>query len=171
MAEAEVANDFGFLTKKVGPLPVWIWALLIAGGYYLYTHKGSGASGQVTQVEEDQITTEPQFGGSHYKTNAEWADAAVNYLVGESVPPDEASVAIWNYLHSKALTGQEQKDVNLAIQGIGPPPNIPAPATVPTPTPHKHKHPSRVPNSTGYHQRGRVPTPSRKTRGKRKVNR
>ena len=140
-APAQGDNSFGFLTRKIGPLPVWAWAAIAVAGYYWYTHYGPGAkqgknAGQVVQVERDQFETQPQYGGSRYKTNAEWQDAAINYLVGHSIPPDEASAAVWNYLHSKALNTQERKDVNLAIQGIGPPPKIPEPAQVEKPKPH-----------------------------------
>lgn len=47
MAEAPAAepkSQFGFLTRKVGPLPVWGWAAIAVGGYYWYTHYGPGAS-------------------------------------------------------------------------------------------------------------------------------
>jgi len=37
-------SSFGFLTRKLGPAPVWLWALLAFGGYYWYTHYGPGAS-------------------------------------------------------------------------------------------------------------------------------
>ena len=34
----------GFLTRKVGPFPVWLWAAAAVGIYYWYTHYGPGAS-------------------------------------------------------------------------------------------------------------------------------
>lgn len=152
MAEGDSGSgsNFGFLTHKVGPLPVWMWAAIAVAGYYWYTHYGPGASkqasaaGQKVQVIRDQISSSGTGifgGGSKYKTNAEWEDAAVSYLVGESVPPDEAASSVWNFIHSKQLTTQEQKDINLAIEGIGPPPKIPEPVPVPSTQPHKHPHP------------------------------
>lgn len=41
---ASSGGTFGFLTKKLGPVPVWLWALLAFGIYYWYTHFGPGAS-------------------------------------------------------------------------------------------------------------------------------
>lgn len=38
--------NFGFLTKKLGPLPVWVYAVLIVAAYYWYTHYGPGAQKQ-----------------------------------------------------------------------------------------------------------------------------
>lgn len=37
-------NQFGFLTRKVGPIPVWAWGVIAVGIYYWYTHYGPGAS-------------------------------------------------------------------------------------------------------------------------------
>lgn len=36
-------SSFGFLTRKIGPLPVWAYGLIAVGGYYWYTHYGPGA--------------------------------------------------------------------------------------------------------------------------------
>ena len=36
-------SSFGFLTRKVGPLPIIAWAGLAFGVYYWYTHWGPGA--------------------------------------------------------------------------------------------------------------------------------
>jgi len=50
MAEPEEAavtgahKTFGFLTRKLGPLPVWAYALVAVGVYYWYTHYGPGAT-------------------------------------------------------------------------------------------------------------------------------
>jgi hypothetical protein len=35
-----------WLTRKVGPLPVWAYGLIAVGGWYWYTHYGPGASKQ-----------------------------------------------------------------------------------------------------------------------------
>lgn len=125
-------GGFGFLTHKLGPLPVYVWALLAVAGYYWYTHYGPGAApaaGTAGTVVVDQAAQ--PIGGSQYKTNSEWEAAALNYLVDKRIPPTDASTALFDYLHSKRLTAQQDKDVNMAIEGIGPPPNIPAPAPVP----------------------------------------
>ena len=150
-------SSFGFLTHKIGPMPVWMWGALIVGAYYWYKNYGPGATaatttGTTTVVQSGgQSASGPYYTGSQYTTNGQWEAAAINYLVGESIPPDQASMAIYNYLHSKTLTAQEQKDVNLAIEGVGTPPKVPAPAQVTKPKPHKHphKHPKRPPSPRG----------------------
>ena len=42
-AKPESKGTFGFLTRKVGPLPVWAWGGIAFGAYYWYTHFGPGA--------------------------------------------------------------------------------------------------------------------------------
>jgi len=67
-------------------------------------------------------------GAKTYTTNAEWASAAVNYLVGRGIDPTVATQSIQNYLASQTLTDTQQGNVNLAIQALGPPPQLPAPS-------------------------------------------
>lgn len=52
------------LTRKVGPLPVWLWGLLALGAWYWYEHYGpgaasSGTAGQVQFVEQAPSTSTP----------------------------------------------------------------------------------------------------------------
>lgn len=69
-----------------------------------------------------------------YADNNAWGRAAVNYLVGLGVDPSAANEAIQQYLSSQPLTANQQGDVNLAIQGLGPPPQLPGPiGTAPPP--------------------------------------
>jgi len=168
-------GDFGFLTHKLGPLPLWIWGIIGVGGYYLYTkYKANAAAATAaaavpaTVNVSGQLPSQPQYGASTYTSNSQWEGAAINYLVGESIPPDQASSALWNYLNSKVLTTQEQKDVNLAIEGIGPPPTIPGPATVaPVTKPPAKKPPAKKPPAKKPPVR--KPPPKRKPRPVRKT--
>lgn len=52
-------DKFGFLTRKVGPLPIWVYGVIIIGAYYWYTHYGPGAqkqqSGQQTPVATEKV--------------------------------------------------------------------------------------------------------------------
>lgn len=50
-------DSFGFLTRKLGPAPVWLWALLAIGGYYAYTkYKGGSASSASSTAAVDPAT-------------------------------------------------------------------------------------------------------------------
>jgi hypothetical protein len=73
-------------------------------------------------------------GAKTYATNAEWGRAAVNYLVGLGIDPTVATQSVGQFLASQALDSTQQANVNMAIQAIGPPPQLPPPTqTNPTP--------------------------------------
>ncbi|HZR54584.1 MAG TPA: fibronectin type III domain-containing protein [Streptosporangiaceae bacterium] len=89
---------------------------------------GSGSSSNDTGGSSGSTTA-----GAYADNNA-WGRAAVNYLVGLGVDPTRANEAIQQYLSSQVLTADQQGDVNLAIQGLGPPPQLPGPVgTAPPP--------------------------------------
>jgi hypothetical protein len=78
--------------------------------------------------------------GGSYADNNTWGVAAINYLVGLGIDPTTANEAIESFLASQPLTSVQQADVNLAIEGLGAPPqppgpvgNTPAPTTTPPP--------------------------------------
>jgi hypothetical protein len=66
-------------------------------------------------------------GAKTYATNADWGRAAVNYLVGLGIDPTVATQSIGQYLASQTLDSTQQGNVNLAIQALGPPPQLPPP--------------------------------------------
>lgn len=68
-------------------------------------------------------------GTGGYADDAAWSEAAINYLVARGVDPATANQAITLYLAGQNLTAEQQADVNLAIQGIGAPPQLPGPST------------------------------------------
>lgn len=67
--------------------------------------------------------------GGQYPDNNAWGRAAVEYLVGLGIDPTQANQAIQQYLASQNLTSSQQADVNLAIQALGPPPQLPGPTS------------------------------------------
>lgn len=161
-------SGVSIFTKKVGPLPAYVW-MGAAIVLYLYFKKrnaassasastaansaqtdSSGASGNIdpatgyvygttadTQALASQNSSTSTGSGSttagQYQTNQAWAEAAINYLVGLGIDPVEANSAVTQYISSQTLTTQQQADVNLAVQGIGGPPNPPTPGNAPPP--------------------------------------
>ena len=71
--------------------------------------------------------------GGQYPDNASWGRAAVNYLVSLGEDPTGANEAVQQFLSSQTLTPPQQAMVNLAVQGIGPPPTLPGPTGTPPP--------------------------------------
>jgi len=150
------------LTRKLGPFPVWMWGLLLAGAY-LVLHKRLGGGGQQTDSAGNVGTIDPATGyvygstqdqaglaaqrststdntsssgatvGGQYADNSSWGRAAVNYLVSLGEDPTGANEAVQQYLSSQTLSPAQQAMINLAVQGIGAPPQLPGPTGTPPP--------------------------------------
>lgn len=45
------------ITKKIGPLPAWAWAIVVAGGIYWYRKKTAGTSTAATTASADTTST------------------------------------------------------------------------------------------------------------------
>jgi hypothetical protein len=41
-AKPAAGSKMGFLSRKIGPVPIWVIGLVAVGGYYWYTHYGPG---------------------------------------------------------------------------------------------------------------------------------
>lgn len=90
--------------------------------------RSGGGGGTADTSTQSGSTTAGQ-----YPDNASWGRAAVNYLVGLGEDPSAANEAIQQYLGSQTLTPQQQAMVNLVVQGIGAPPQLPGPTGTPPP--------------------------------------
>lgn len=144
------------------PVGVWVIAAVVVW-YVVSRRKSSSAGGQQTDPAGNTGTIDPKTGyvygtsqdqsalgaqdsgnlgtssgsgstvAGQYTTNADWARAAINLLVGQGIDPTEANTAIEQYIGSQQLSPQQQADVNLAIQSLGAPPDPPQPGGNPTP--------------------------------------
>lgn len=144
------------------PIGVWLVAFAVIYWYMVHKRAGSGgatdpagnvgaidpATGYVYGSPQDQAALSGGSSGSSssdgtsssgstvagaYQDNNAWGRAAVNYLVGLGQDPTSANEAIQQYLSSQPLTSAQQGLVNLAIQGLGPPPQLPGPTGTPVP--------------------------------------
>ena len=59
------------------------------------------------------------------RTNADWQGDAVSNLISQGVPPDQASTAIQAHLNGQPLSPAMGASRDLAIDSIGPPPQVP----------------------------------------------
>jgi len=165
--EQAASKGLGFLTQKLGPLPVVAWGGIGLVIFLLVQRQQkktttAGAAGSGTDAAGNQGTLDPATGfvygspedlaslhgvlgggasdnsgggsgggggggAKTYATNADWGRAAVNYLVGLGIDPTVATQAIGQYLASQTLDSTQQGNVNLAIQALGPPPQLPPP--------------------------------------------
>lgn len=52
----------GFFTRKLGPLPMWLWLLLVVGAVFLYMKfKGGSSSNSTAQDNNPGVTTTPNL--------------------------------------------------------------------------------------------------------------
>jgi hypothetical protein len=177
-------NAFGFLGQKAGPLPIGVWLVAAIAIWWYLNRKNAGASGAASGTDQavDPVTGQPysqELGAAEqqlsdqassnqsttagqFTDNNTWAQAAINYLVARGVDPAQATDAIETFLSGQSLTTQQQGDVNLAIQGLGAPPDVPGPASPPAgtviPPPSSGGTPTPTPTSTGTVTR--YPAPS-----------
>jgi hypothetical protein len=140
------------MTKKLGPLPVWAWAVAGVGGYLLLerlrktstaaaTAAGASVAASNAGTGLGTSQTPPPLPGSPgisgITTNNQWATEASTTLISDSGQygwsPSEVETAISAYLNGENLTGDGVAIVNAALAMFGSPPegNVPVVSTAP----------------------------------------
>lgn len=81
------------------------------------------------------VTGQPgQSGPPAARSNEEWQGSAVSNLISQGVPPDQASTAIQAHLNGQPLSPVMAANRDLAIESIGPNPQVPEPGQMQAPT-------------------------------------
>ncbi len=161
MPDPDKPSTVGMLTRKVGPLAAYQWAIVIVGvGVVIWWWRkrngeiNAGISG--SPVTSDDLSAagsaadisgiaEPPAPTQAPITDVEtWTRFAGNYLVSQGYDPVGVSTALRKYISGEGgpPTAQERAWVNIAIQKFGIPPGgaigwqpVPTPTPTPTPTP------------------------------------
>lgn len=144
------------VTRKVGPLPVYAYGLIIAGViwiYYIWQGKNAGADSGSAMPSSDAADsgiglgddtgdtantggsgTGSTSGVSTPTDNLSWFTMASNYLVGFNYDSVSVSNALSKYLTGEQLTTAERALVNQAVARFGvPPEGVPvSPGATPT---------------------------------------
>ena len=144
------------LQKKLGPLPVWAWAVVVVGAYlvyrYIHSHQGQAAAagastgsvstGQASSgLAYDPSTgaiydpnsgtiygTMPQSSGNNGTGSvSDWLTSAVNALQSLGYTPDQYQPALQDYLAGNPLTQTEAAIVHAAGSVVGTAPGLPLP--------------------------------------------
>lgn len=147
---AEIPDPAAALTRKIGPLPGWAWALIVvalAYGFYFWKKRGAAGAGTPTSPATDpaafapaalgfesagpmpgtgtyngQVNTMP-VGQAAVSTNAQWAKTVGNFLIGTgSYDSAAVSNALSKYLNGGQLTDQETAIVGTAVKQYQLPP-------------------------------------------------
>lgn len=169
------------LTKKIGPVPIWVIAVAGGLGVAWYVNRSASSGGDSTGLP---LAPESGVGGTPggfvpaprpddiapptILDNEAWAFKAVGWLVANNYNPIEAGVAVRKYLDGEKITARELAMITAVTRAIGLPPNIPigggviippAPTKPPTPTPTPVPRPTPRPTPTP------TPTPAPRPAG------
>lgn len=157
-------NPLSALTRKIGPLPGFVWVLLAVGAYagYRWYQQRNGATVSNPLAASGAVVTPDAsvaggdslaggFGGSSAvpsgvvqttpipksDTNAEWAANIVTAEIAANRSGSAASNALAHYLGGNTLSASESALVSQLLQRYGPPPQglIPINTTPATPAP------------------------------------
>lgn len=146
------------LDKKIGPLPLGMWVLVIAAGlgvgWYMNRNQGTGDDLAEGQYGDTGVGT----GGPAWTpvgpttptdtvpepTNQLWLAKAQTWLITQGIRPTLAAMALGKYLYGQALTEQERAVVDMALERFGPPPEPVSPPDVPPEVPAVPSQPMNV---------------------------
>jgi len=159
------------LTKKIGPLPVGVWVVVIGAGvgiaYLVNRGQASSAAAAVDGEFTDRLdNTMPGVGGAagggggnalldaaqsltgSYSNNEAWSGAALRKLISRGWDPTVADAALRSYLGGNTITQAQKQAIDDALIAVGPPPvtpPMPASGLLVEPAPDK----SATPVQTG----------------------
>lgn len=164
--EAFRPDGFG---RKLGPLPLWGWALIGVGLVYLYYRfygSGSGIVGAPVTAQTSNATpavpggstsTGNGNGAPSFLDNQSWQNAAIQEASQFGATPLQTQQATDVYLNGGALTESQAGLINRVLGGLGAaplgtlgtpsiiPPTVPKPPAPPAPKPVPHPVPSPHP--------------------------
>ena len=139
MSESLPDNPIKGVTKKVGPLPLYAYAVIIVGvayGIYWYKNRvGTARPVGITEVGTGMSSAGPAPGTGTYdgatggnkatpaaQTNAQWAKKVADGMIATGTPPADANNAVAAYLAGQSLTPVQQAVITIALQIYGNPP-------------------------------------------------
>lgn len=146
---AHAASTAG-LGRKVGPLPIWGWAVLLIGAVALFLYirsrssgtvadnNGAGLSSTTDQTAAGALSTLYGGGGtgytSGYSNNQAYEQAAISELSGSTqYTPLQIQGALGNLFAGNQLSSTDQSIVNEIESALGAPPEyVPTPSVAPT---------------------------------------
>jgi hypothetical protein len=94
-AAPKSTGTFGFLTRKIGPVPVWLIAVVAIGAWYWYEHYGPGAAAAATAAPEVEDVEEDIQG----PTSSAGAPAAAGFGGLRETAPGRQSLNAWAAAH------------------------------------------------------------------------
>lgn len=142
------SDGFG---RKLGPLPLWGWALILVAGVYIYYHFFSGSGNVATPAVGGATTGNtqtsspmgmPSFGAPaapSFSDNQSWQNAAISEASQFNASPLDVQNATTDYLGGSNLTPSQGALINRILGGLGAAPlgtsGVSAVVSPPAPTP------------------------------------
>ena len=157
------------LTRRLGPLPVWTWALVVTSAVLIWFYwrqrrdglavapvpspedvpADAGVDGLLEDIQSDG-STGPNARPISFSSNEAWARYVVDQLTIRGEDPTLVSNAISKILYGETVTAQEAAIYNNAVRLYGAPPLLvpiirisPGPAPDPDPEPGRRIPPIR----------------------------
>ena len=136
--------DLESLKTRVGPLPIWLWGLLLGGAVvaYMYVRQsqtntaaaatGTGSTSALNALgaanPQDPLTSSGNYGmmgatsTTGTPTNQSWQAAGIANANTWGISDIGMQSALQNYLAGMPLNSAEQNAVNKVLGTVGPPP-------------------------------------------------
>lgn len=127
------------LTEKIGPLPGYVWVIIVGGIAWLFYMRTKAASAAATAAPVDSTFPvvygdAPGTGefnglqpsgptGTQTQNNASWAKMVTDALITAGGDPLNITNAISNWLNGGSLSPDQQSIVNTVLRQYGSPPN------------------------------------------------
>lgn len=140
MSEAAGENPLKGVSKKVGPLPLYAYALIVVGvvyGVYWWRNRvGVAQPVGVTDVGSGMSSAGPMPGTNDYsgnvmatgkaapasQSNAQWAKNVADGMIATGTSPEAANNAVAAYLAGQPLTPVQTAVISVALRVYGNPP-------------------------------------------------
>lgn len=142
MNEDPITPAVSGMTKKLGPLPVYAYAVIIVGvsyGVYMWKRRTGAAVSPVatvTDIGSGISSAGPMPGTNDYSgsvtpaakapaasvTNAQWAKNTADGMIANGSNPSDVNNALAAYLTGSPLSSVQQSIVNTALRTYGNPP-------------------------------------------------
>lgn len=141
MADAK-GKGGGGLKKKVGPLPIWGWAVAGGGGFLVYRYlrarsaasaslaatgtTGGGTTGTIPAGTSGASGTATSGGAGTFSSITQWQQALLTFLTGNGMTPAQAFTATSRFLNGNCVgkTAYDGISAALVSSSVGLPPGF-----------------------------------------------
>jgi hypothetical protein len=136
-----MALDLSTVKEKLGPLPIWVWGVLVGGGILgvMYVINARNANAETAQnastssggdlyagINDNTVANNIAAGleNESYETNDSWINKAVRFLATQGYSESEALLTLQNFLGGLPIVGSNGRaQIDLVLGRFGTPPD------------------------------------------------